>query len=131
MLQKESGRAAVRICQDFSAVDDHRLARISLRHRHAKRLKSLPDLSQHNFIKQQTAPERLHIRATIFVERDSQKGILIGRGGAMLKRIGTDARRELEAFFGIPVFLGLTVQVRRAWRKDDRALREFGFRLTS
>ena len=76
-------------------------------------------------------PERLDIRATIFVERDSQKGILIGRGGAMLKRIGTDARKELEAFFGIQVFLGLTVQVRRAWRKDERALREFGFLLTS
>jgi GTP-binding protein Era len=76
-------------------------------------------------------PPRLDIRATVFVERDSQKGILIGRGGAMLKRIGTAARRDLEAFFGIQVFLGLTVQVRHAWRKDDRALREFGFMLTS
>jgi GTP-binding protein Era len=76
-------------------------------------------------------PPRLDIRATIFVERDSQKGILIGRGGAMLKRIGTAARRDLEAFFGIPLFLGLTVQVRRGWRKDARALREFGFMLTS
>jgi GTP-binding protein Era len=76
-------------------------------------------------------PERLYIRATIFVEQDSQKGILIGRGGAMLKRIGTAARRELEAFFGVPVFLDLHVQVRRNWRKDERALREFGFRLTS
>jgi GTPase len=74
---------------------------------------------------------RLDIRATIFVERESQKGILIGRGGSMLKRIGTAAREELEAFFGVKVFLGLTVQVRRRWRKDDRALREFGFRLTS
>ena len=76
-------------------------------------------------------PERLDIRATIFVEHDSQKGILIGKGGAMLKRIGTDARRELERFFGIQVFLGLTVDVRRNWRRDPRALREFGFRLTS
>lgn len=76
-------------------------------------------------------PERLDIRATIFVEQDSQKGILIGKGGAMLKRIGTDARRELERFFGIQVFLGLTVDVRRNWRKDPQALREFGFRLTS
>jgi GTP-binding protein Era len=80
---------------------------------------------------ERAAPPRLDIRATIFVERDSQKGILIGHGGAMLKRIGTAARQELEAFFGIKVFLGLTVQVRPAWRKDDRALREFGFRLTS
>jgi GTP-binding protein Era len=76
-------------------------------------------------------PERLDIRATIFVEQDSQKGILIGKGGAMLKRIGTEARRELERFFGIQVFLGLTVDVRRNWRRDPRALREFGFMLTS
>ena len=76
-------------------------------------------------------PERLDIRATIFVEQESQKPILIGRGGAMLKRIGTEARRELEAFFGIQVFLGLTVQVRKNWRRDERALREFGFLLTS
>jgi GTP-binding protein Era len=76
-------------------------------------------------------PERLDIRATIFVEQDSQKGILIGKGGAMLKRIGTEARRELERFFGIQVFLGLTVDVRRNWRRDPNALREFGFRLTS
>ena len=76
-------------------------------------------------------PERLYIRATIFVEQDSQKGIVIGQRGAMLKRIGTGARRELEAFFGVPVFLDLHVQVRHNWRKDERALREFGFRLTS
>jgi GTP-binding protein Era len=76
-------------------------------------------------------PERLDIRATIFVEQDSQKGILIGKGGAMLKRIGTESRRELERFFGIQVFLGLRVDVRRNWRKDPQALREFGFRLTS
>jgi GTP-binding protein Era len=76
-------------------------------------------------------PPRLDIRATVFVERDSQKAILIGKGGSLLKRIGMAARHDLEAFFGIHVFLGLTVQVRRSWRKDDRALREFGFRLTS
>jgi GTP-binding protein Era len=80
---------------------------------------------------ERTAPEALYIRATIFVERDSQKGILIGQAGSMLKRIGTTARRELEAFFGIKVYLELTVQVRRQWRKDDRALREFGFLMTS
>ncbi|MGH7356055.1 MAG: GTPase Era [Candidatus Rokuibacteriota bacterium] len=76
-------------------------------------------------------PERLDIRATIFVEAESQKGIMIGKGAAMLKRIGTDARRELERFFGVSVFLGLTVQVRKNWRRDERAQREFGFRLTS
>jgi GTP-binding protein Era len=76
-------------------------------------------------------PECLYIRATIFVEQDSQRGILIGRQGAMLKRIGTAARQTLEAFFGIKVFLDLTVQVRRNWRKDERALLEFGLRMTS
>jgi GTP-binding protein Era len=76
-------------------------------------------------------PPCLSVAATIFVEQDSQKGIVIGRQGGMLKRIGTEARRELEAFFGIKVFLALTVQVRRNWRKDERALREFGFLLTS
>jgi GTPase len=80
---------------------------------------------------ERTDPERLYIRASIFVEQDSQKGILIGKGGGMLKRVGTEARRQLEAFFGIKVFLDLHVQVRRNWRKDERALREFGFRLTS
>lgn len=77
------------------------------------------------------APDCLYIRATVFVEHESQKGIVIGRGGAMLKRIGTAARRDLEAFFGIKVYLDLAVQVRRNWRKDARALREFGFLLTS
>jgi GTP-binding protein Era len=80
---------------------------------------------------ERTAPEALYIQAVIFVERDSQKGILIGQAGSMLKRIGTAARRELEAFFGIKVYLALTVRVRPQWRKDDRALREFGFRMTS
>ncbi len=80
---------------------------------------------------ERVAPEALYIRATIFVERDSQKGIVIGRGGGLLKRIGTAARRDLEAFFGIKVYLALSVQVRRQWRKDARALREFGFLMTS
>jgi GTP-binding protein Era len=76
-------------------------------------------------------PECLYIRATIFVERDSQRGIVIGKGGAMLKRIGAAARVDLERFFGIKVYLDLTVRVRAEWRKDDKALREFGFLLTS
>jgi len=76
-------------------------------------------------------PACLYIRATVFVEQESQKGILIGKGGAMLKQIGTAARRDLESFFGIKVFLQSTVEVRRHWRRDERALREFGFLLTS
>jgi GTP-binding protein Era len=76
-------------------------------------------------------PECLYIRAIIFVERDSQRGIVIGKGGAMLKRIGAAARADLERFFGIKVYLDLTVRVRAEWRKDEKALREFGFLLTS
>ena len=73
----------------------------------------------------------LYIRGEIFVERSSQKAIVIGEGGAMLKRVGQAARRELEAFFGVRVFLDLRVRVRRDWRQDDRALRELGFQRTS
>ena len=73
----------------------------------------------------------LYIRGEIFVERESQKGIVIGEGGAMLKRVGQAARRELEAFFGVKVFLDLRVRVRRDWRQDNRALRELGYQQTS
>jgi GTPase len=73
----------------------------------------------------------LYIRGEIFVERPSQKGIVIGEGGAMLKRVGQAARRELEAFFGVRVFLDLRVRVRRDWRQDDRVLRELGYQRTS
>jgi GTPase len=82
-------------------------------------------------LRERSDPSCLYIAARIFVEQDSQRGILVGRGGSMLKRIGTAARLELERFFGIKVYLALTVQVRRNWRKDERALREFGFLLTS
>jgi GTPase len=74
---------------------------------------------------------RLYIRGVIFVEQPSQKAIVIGERGALLKRIGQAARRELEAFFGVPVYLELWVQVRKNWRRDEAALREFGYRLTS
>jgi GTPase len=74
---------------------------------------------------------RLYIRAAIFVEQPSQKAIVIGEGGSLLKRIGQAARRELEAFFGVPVYLELWVQVRKHWRRDDAVLRELGYRLTS
>jgi GTP-binding protein Era len=82
-------------------------------------------------ITERLAPPCLVIRATIFVEQESQKAIVIGLGGRMLKRVGTAARRDLETFFGVKVFLELAVAVRRAWRKDARALRELGFLLTS
>jgi GTP-binding protein Era len=68
----------------------------------------------------------IRIEASILVERDSQKGILIGRGGSMLKAIGTDARREIEEFLAAKVYLGLFVKVREGWREDQALLDEMG-----
>jgi len=68
----------------------------------------------------------VRIEASILVERSSQKGILIGRGGAMLKAIGSAARREIEAFLGTKVYLGLFVKVREGWREDPAVLDEMG-----
>jgi GTPase len=68
----------------------------------------------------------VRIEASILVERSSQKGILIGRGGGMLKAIGSAARREIEAFLGTKVYLGLFVKVREGWREDPAVLDEMG-----
>lgn len=68
-----------------------------------------------------------YIEATIFVEKESHKGIVIGQGGAMLKQIGSHARQEVEAMSGRKVFLRLRVKVRKNWRDDEKILRWFGF----
>ena len=68
----------------------------------------------------------LRLYCTIFVETESQKPIVIGRGGDMIKQIGTEARRDLEAFFGTKVFLDLRVKVNPDWRDNDRVLDEIG-----
>jgi len=68
----------------------------------------------------------VRIEATILVERDSQKGILIGRGGGMMKAIGTDARKQIEEFLGTRVYLGLFVKVKDRWREDARTLEAMG-----
>jgi GTP-binding protein Era len=68
----------------------------------------------------------LRLYCTIFVEHESQKAIVIGRGGEMIKRIGTEARLDLEHFFGTRVFLDLRVKVNPNWRDDDRALDALG-----
>jgi GTPase len=70
----------------------------------------------------------IHIEATIHVERDSQKGIIIGKQGQTLREIGKQARGDIEALLGCHVFLGLFVRVRKNWRKDPRARFEFGYR---
>lgn len=69
------------------------------------------------------------IAATIFVERDSQKGILIGKAGEDIKRIGVEARIDIEKFLGKKVFLELFVKVEKEWRKNENKLRRFGYSL--
>lgn len=71
--------------------------------------------------------DRDFIRVVIHVERDSQKGIVIGSGGEMLKRIGTEARADIEELTGRPSFLELWVKVRKNWRKKEFDLQNFGF----
>ena len=70
-----------------------------------------------------------YIGANIYVERDSQKAILIGQGGSMLKRIGRAAREEIERFVGTRVYLDLWVKVRKKWRKNEKELRRLGYAL--
>lgn len=69
----------------------------------------------------------LRLHATVYVEREGQKGILVGKGGEMIKRIGIEARRDLERMFGCRVFLGLDVKVKPHWREDAREIRRFGY----
>ncbi|MEX0983340.1 MAG: GTPase Era [Bacteroidales bacterium] len=70
----------------------------------------------------------IRIRAVINVEKESQKGILIGHKGASLKRIGKEARLEMEGFFNKKIFLELFVKVQRDWRSNERKLKDFGYR---
>jgi len=76
---------------------------------------------------ERTAPAKDYIRAMIFVERDSQKGVLIGKGGKGLKRLGQHAREDTERLLGRQVYLELRVLVREKWRKKDSMLRDLGY----
>lgn len=69
----------------------------------------------------------IHIMAVIYVERDSQKGILIGKGGGKIKKIGIEARHDIEKFFGKNVFLELFVKIEKDWRNRENKLRAFGY----
>jgi GTP-binding protein Era len=71
-------------------------------------------------------PPLLKLYCTIVVDRESQKPIVVGKGGDMVKRIGTAAREELERFFSARVYLELHVRVKSEWREDDRVLTELG-----
>lgn len=69
----------------------------------------------------------IHIMAVIYVERDSQKGILIGKGGTKIKHVGIEARKDIEKFFGKSVYLELFVKVEPNWRNRENKLRAFGY----
>lgn len=71
--------------------------------------------------------KRIHINALIYVERDSQKGIIIGHQGVALKKVSTEARKSLEKFFGKPIFLEIFVKVDKDWRSSERELDSFGY----
>lgn len=72
-------------------------------------------------------PSIVHIEAVIVVERETQKGILIGHGGQAIKKLGTEARRDIEAFLDKKVFLKLFVKVEKDWRNKDNKLKAFGY----
>ncbi len=71
----------------------------------------------------------IRIKATIYVERDSQKGIIIGKGGASIKHVGIEARKDIEAFFEKQIYLELFVKVDKDWRQKDTRLRHYGYEL--
>jgi len=84
------------------------------------------EVETEEFIEQENI---IRIRAVIMVERDTQKGIIIGHKGSAIKRIGTEARKDLEIFFSKKVFLDLYVKVNKNWRSNDRQLKRFGYKL--
>lgn len=71
--------------------------------------------------------QQIHIRAIIYVERESQKGIIIGHQGVALKKVSSEARKSLEKFFGKHIYLETVVKVDKDWRNSERALRSFGY----
>lgn len=71
--------------------------------------------------------ESIHIMAVVYVERNSQKGIIIGRGGSKLKQVGIESRRDIETFFGKKVYLEIFVKVESDWRNRENKLRAFGY----
>lgn len=73
-------------------------------------------------------PKLIRIRSVIMVERDTQKGIIIGHKGTALKRVGTEARKDLEKFFGKKIFMDLYVKVNKNWRSSNSQLKRFGYK---
>ena len=75
------------------------------------------------------SPKMIHIRAVIYVERESQKGIIIGHQGVALKKVSTEARKALEKFFGKAIYLETYVKVDKDWRSSEKELKNFGYNL--
>ena len=73
--------------------------------------------------------KKSHINAVVYVERESQKGIIIGHQGVALKRVSTEARKSLEKFFGKSIYLEIFVKVDKDWRNSDRAMKAYGYNL--
>ncbi len=78
-------------------------------------------------LKYHEAKDTVTIYAVIFVERESQKGIIVGKGGTMIKRVGVEARADLERLLGSKVYLDLIVKVKRDWRRDASQIKRFGY----
>ena len=89
--------------------------------------KEVPYATQVIVEKFDESDKAIHIMAVIYVERDSQKGIIIGHQGKMLKRVGTEARKDIEKFFNKKVFLELYVKVEKDWRNQEKKLKAFGY----
>ena len=89
--------------------------------------KEVPYATQDIVEKYDESDTAIHIMAVIYVERDSQKGIIIGHQGKMLKKVGTLARKDIETFFEKKVFLELYVKVEKDWRNQENKLRAFGY----
>ena len=69
----------------------------------------------------------VYVPATVYVERESQKGMVIGKGGALIARVGSEARKELETIFAAPVYLDLRVKVEKDWQRSEATLDRLGF----
>jgi len=89
--------------------------------------KEVPYASQVIVEKFDESDTAIHIMAVIYVERESQKGIVIGHQGSKLKRVGTLARKDMETFFGKRIYLQLFVKVEKDWRNQENKLRQFGY----
>ncbi len=117
---------------DEDALTDQRLREMSAEIIREKVMRLMQDELPHSVAVMidkfdESNPERTRIEATLVVDQDSQKGMVIGKGGQMIKTIGTDARKDIETLIGGDCFLGLNVVVKKNWRKDPKFLKQLGW----